>query len=193
MSVSAYLLCGIDIRVSPPKVKWVDVFSEENPTSPLHSRTFLVHKTTEQSYALALVAMAKSLTAHGQFFDWALPLLTDRAIGALFGRSFPRPPSKLTQLSTIPQNEWIGSRVYHPMCQMGDTPIWRDRDNPYPDPESNPSPDEWDYDLGSVTRFAPDWIAGTGWEPRAEVWFTSGSGELHYPATNLWVYRGFHS
>lgn len=190
MNKTAYLLVQMTTNTSPPKVAWADVFSEGNPTVPLRFKLFEILRTEGRDYEDALAKMADILAGENTTFDWVLPILAGRAVRSLFGGCLPRPPKKLVQLSQVPQSQWVGLSVYHPMSQGGDTPVWRPIDDPYFDPEDPEDPEGYEYDLGTVTHFNPAWVPEEGWEPRAEVWFRIEGGALHYPADNLWTYRG---
>jgi len=190
MNKTAYLLVQIDTSTSPPKVAWADVFSEPNPTLDYRFRPFEVLSTDGKDFSDALAKMAEYLGGKNATLDWVLPTLSERAVRALFGDRLPRPPKRLVQLSQVPQNQWVGLRVYHPMTQHEGGPIWRPIDDKVSFDPEHEDPEGYEYDLGTVTDFDPAWIPAKGWEPRAEVWFRMGGGTLHYSADNLWTYRG---
>ena len=82
----------------------------------------------------------------------------------------------MTQLSKITSSQWIGTQVYHPMFQLGDTPYWRVADYPPKFAEESEEPFLANYDLGVVESWVGD-----------EVTFKTPWGYLHYSAENLWV------
>jgi hypothetical protein len=120
MNKVAYLLAYIDTTISPPRVKGVSVFSEQSPTSPLRFRFFEVLRTEGKDYGDALAKMADILGGGNTVFDWVLPILAGRDARPLFGECLPRPPKKLVQLSQVPQSQWVGLQVYHPVAQGGE-------------------------------------------------------------------------
>ena len=107
--------------------------------------------------------------------------------------SYPgKPPFDLIQLSTLPESEWRGRAVFHPMEQRGDEAIWTITDEDRKDAVAVGEPipdDEWDtvYEVGVVTQWASDPlfvdIPGS-----KRVRFVMASGHsLHYAASNLWT------
>jgi|3_EtaG_2_1085321.scaffolds.fasta_scaffold413535_1 hypothetical protein len=109
--------------------------------------------------------------------------------------------SSLIQLSDIPEDEWIGKTVYHPMGgQMGDIPIWRFNEmsdvckqieREFEDPNFPIEPYKVIYDVGVVHRVTdgdpPPYNFGK------EVFFGTDGPEgfcLHYNPDNLWIEIG---
>ena len=103
----------------------------------------------------------------------------------------------LVQLSTFPEEEWIGKTVYHPMGgQSGNVPFWRFEDmdelckeieREFETPEY---PIDWlelVYDVGIVYRIKdrdPDFDFGK------DVWFGDNGPDgfcLVYNSDNLWT------
>lgn len=64
--------------------------------------------------------------------------------------------NSLVQLTTRPEEEWVGLVVYHPMGQVGSTPYWRSCDEEpsmqeaHYDPEDEPDWGALVYDSGPV-------------------------------------------
>lgn len=103
--------------------------------------------------------------------------------------SYPgKPPFDLVQLSTLPESEWRGRAVFHPMQQRGDVAFWTLTDEDREDAIAVGEPileDAWDtvYDVGVVV----EWGGNT--DPKwKRVRFVTGSGHsLQYAAWNLWT------
>lgn len=106
------------------------------------------------------------------------------------------PPFDLVQLSTLPESEWHGRAVFHPMEQRGvdgqPVAFWTITDEDRADAIAVGEPipdDEWDtvYDVGVVVEWDDDPqfsdIPGS-----KRVRFVMDSGHsLHYAAYNLWT------
>ena len=114
MPSTAYLLLGMDISVSPPKLLGVDVFSEDNPTSLMSTRFFPVRSVRGETYGDALDKLrGHFLKGHGTIIDgWVLPLLTYSACVSIFGQSPVPVPSGMKALKTLPSHTWVGRVVY---------------------------------------------------------------------------------
>jgi hypothetical protein len=108
------------------------------------------------------------------------------------------PPFDLVQLSSLPEETWLGRAVFHPLEQRGDddgnvVAIWTltDEDREiaafFGDPVSE---DAWDteYDVGVVKEWEPDPdFADLG---VVRVTFVMCAGHvLRYASTNLWTPR----
>lgn len=105
--------------------------------------------------------------------------------------SYPgKPPFDLIQLSTLPESEWRGRAVFHPMEQRGDVASWTltDEDRAFALEEGEPVP-EWDtvYDVGVVVEWGEDPnFADIPGSKRVRFVMDSGHS-LHYAASNLWT------
>lgn len=100
-----------------------------------------------------------------------------------------KPPFELVQLSTLPQVDWHGRVVFHPMEQHGGTAFWMAEDSP----SFNAAHDEpgTEYDVGVVVKSAPDdWRGPASDLATWEVHFiVNGGFALHYSASNLWTIK----
>ena len=111
--------------------------------------------------------------------------------------SYPgKPPFDLILLSTLPESEWRGRAVFHPMEQRGvdgvNTAFWTitDEDREIAIEVGEPIPDDvWDtvYDVGVVVEWDDDPqfsdIPGS-----KRVRFVMDNGHsFHYAASNLWT------
>ena len=97
------------------------------------------------------------------------------------------PPFHLVQLSTLPQEQWRGLPVFHPGCQMGDTPYWTGAS----DPDGDRDEDEQGplYDVGVVLDWEPDPDFADLGVIRVRFLGSFGS-TLRYASSNLWVPLG---
>ena len=102
-----------------------------------------------------------------------------------------KPPFDLVQLSTLPESEWRGRAVFHPMQQRGDVAFWTftDEDREEAIADGDPIPDDaWDtvYDVGVVVEWYGD--PHSTHHGMRRVRFVMASGHsLQYAAWNLWT------
>lgn len=93
------------------------------------------------------------------------------------------PPFELKLLTEVPQEEWRGLPVFHPLLSVGGVPYW----DPADYPELHRDEDDVDgaaYDVGVVL----EWWADEVHPEVPRVLFIGSSGSrLHYAADNLWV------
>jgi len=101
-----------------------------------------------------------------------------------------RPPFELVQLSTIPQNKWLGLPVFHPYCQIGKTPYWNRKNNSYENEKHKHYNEGSLYDVGVVFSWYPDpEFADLG---VIRVRFIGDNGStLCYSSDNLWTPKRF--
>lgn len=96
------------------------------------------------------------------------------------------PPFDLVQLSTLPQEQWRGRPVFNPGCQVGDTPYWTGRDDPFGDRDEDEQGPL--YDVGVVLDWEPDPDFADLGIIRVRFLCSFGS-TLRYASTNLWTPR----
>lgn len=183
MRATAYLIAMIDTRTSPPKMIGVDLFSEPHPTGPLTTLDVVALEAHGDSYSDAIQNLAKILSVRPMMFDWILPMLSERARVALFGKALPRVPGWLAPLSQIPKEEWLGLRVYHPGLQQNGMPYWKGADYPvaYQTAEVEQG---WTYRLGTISKV--DFESNPH-----KVWFFTDTHKTVYSdfPSHLWTYR----
>lgn len=103
----------------------------------------------------------------------------------------------LVPLSTVPEDEWIGLRVYHPMLQS-DKPYWHTADYPEQDRlfeeecmAEYGGEHGLAFDVGLVEEVFYQDIPGWNREDCKRVFFRcmveDVSYRLHYHPTNLWT------
>lgn len=97
-----------------------------------------------------------------------------------------QPPFELVQLSTIPEEEWIGLPVFHPCCQIGETIYWRLEDVPFwADGDDTGTM----YDAGVVTKV---FERNQEYPDETRVFFIGSCGStLQYSVSNLWTPRRY--
>lgn len=102
------------------------------------------------------------------------------------------PPFDLVQLSTIPESQWRGLAVFHPMEQRGDVPTWvitaEDREDAIAIGHPIPDDETVAYDVGVVMDWEPDPHFADLGVIRVRFLMSMGS-TLRYASTNLWVPR----
>lgn len=103
--------------------------------------------------------------------------------------SLPKPPEGLVQLSTLPRESWKGREVYHPMCQLGDEPFWREVDYPEIVRSEDDTSEEWRYDRGIVQSFirGDELFKNPAWSDHWRVFFLTDETTFEYDSTNLWT------
>lgn len=104
------------------------------------------------------------------------------------------PPFDLVQLSTLPQENWKGRAVFHPMEQQGDVPNWEMSGEDFAEHLATFAEDYryWqtraDYDVGVVLDWEPDPHFAEMGIIRVRFVMDSGS-TLRYASSNLWTPR----
>lgn len=96
---------------------------------------------------------------------------------------------KLVRLDTLPQNDWLGQKVYHPMAQEGDDTCYWTLESlveRWPDMyDDDDAKNGWSWDEGIVIEVRPD----RAFSDMLQVRFQNANtgGTLIYNPTNLWV------
>lgn len=102
------------------------------------------------------------------------------------------PPFDLVQLSTIPESQWRGLPVFHPMEQRGDVPVWviTDEDRDIALTVGHPIPDDEmvAYDVGIVLDWEPDPLFADLGVVRVRFLMCMGR-TLRHASSNLWTPR----
>lgn len=111
--------------------------------------------------------------------------------------ALPPPPRGLVLLSLLPMDTWVGRSIYHPLCQQGTRPYWRDADMPevQRDPDLTPSESVlYCYDTGIVVDVVPaESLYGEGARGEPDRAFFKRPGDpakwhgLQYSVDNLWT------
>ena len=97
---------------------------------------------------------------------------------------------KLVQLNTLPEDQWVGTTVYHPCLQRGTQAFWHTEDFDGIDREIHDEFENEDYlcyDVGEVIETF--FLDHEGWpkEDLLRVRFGRDGSSLHYHPSNLWV------
>jgi hypothetical protein len=107
----------------------------------------------------------------------------------------PKPPENLIMISSIPMEQWIGKKVYHPMCQIGKVPYWREEDVPQPFNDSEDEGKGYVYDVGIVEEIIEDLYYDEmeyeydGVKIKEIKFSTDCGGYLRSGSDNLWIER----